>query len=386
MKKLVITEYREKNTAVLFEDGKETEIRVLETGNSILNNIYVGRVNKVVPNINSAFVEVSKGVICYLPIEEEHVIFLNRKNTDKVCQGDIVLVQVVKDAIKTKRPMVTCKLNISGKYVAISFDNKGIIGVSKKITDSKRTAEFKTLLKEYATEEFGFIVRTEAELADNKDICDEAKKLVNEYKDLVHISSMRPAFTLIKKGDNSVSDTVASMKLQKDDEVITDIPEIYEAISDREYKASLYQDTMISLKTLYDIEKIINGALGKYVWLKRGGYLVIEQTEALTVIDVNTGKYDGKDKDREDTFLKINMEAAAEVERQLRLRNISGIVVVDFINMKDDNVKILTEELCVQLKKDCVKCKYVDYTKLGLVEITRQKIRKSLIEYFTKNS
>ena len=119
---------------------------------------------------------------------------------------------------------------------------------------------------------------------------------------------------------------------------------------------------------------------------KRGGYLVIEQTEALTVIDVNTGKYDGKDKDREDTFLKINMEAAEEVERQLRLRNISGIVVVDFINMKDDNIKILTDELCVQLKKDIVKCKYVDYTKLGLVEITRQKIRRSLIEYFTKNS
>ena len=330
MKKLVITGYREKNTAVLFEDGKETEIRVIEEEGSILNNIYVGRVNKVVPNINSAFVEISKDIICYLPINEEHVIFLNRKNTDKVCQGDIVLVQVVKDAIKTKRPMVTCKLNI--------------------------------------------------------DICDEALKLVNEFENIVHISSMRPAFTLIKKGGNSVEDMVSSMKFRKEDEVITDIPEIYEALSDKEYTVSLYQDTMISLRTLYNIEKIINDALSEYVWLKRGGYLVIEQTEALTVIDVNTGKYDGKDKDREDTFLKINMEAAAEVERQLRLRNISGIVVVDFINMKDDNIKILTDELCVQLKKDNVKCKYVDYTKLGLVEITRQKIRRSLIEYFTKNS
>ena len=164
-------------------DGKETEIRVIEEEGSILNNIYVGRVNKVVPNINSAFVEISKGIICYLPINEEHVIFLNRKNTDKVCQGDIVLVQVVKDAIKTKRPMVTCKLNISGKYVAISFDNKGIIGVSKKITDSRRIAELKTLLKEYATDEYGFIVRTEAEHADNKDICDEALKLANEFEE-----------------------------------------------------------------------------------------------------------------------------------------------------------------------------------------------------------
>ena len=386
MKKLVITGYREKNTAVLFEDGKETEICVIEEEGSILNNIYVGRVNKVVPNINSAFVEISKGIICYLPINEEHVIFLNRKNTDKVCQGDIVLVQVVKDAIKTKRPMVTCKLNISGKYVAISFDNQGIIGVSKKITDSRRIDELKTLLKEYATDEYGFIVRTEAEHADNKDICDEVLKLVNEFEDIVRISSMRPAFTLIKKGGNSVDDMVSSMKLRKEDEVITDIPEIYEALSDKEYTVSLYQDTMISLKTLYNIEKIINDALSKYVWLKRGGYLVIEQTEALTVIDVNTGKYDGKDKDREDTFLKINMEAAEEVERQLRLRNISGIVVVDFINMKDDNIKILTDELCAQLKKDIVRCKYVDYTKLGLVEITRQKIRRSLIEYFTKNS
>ena len=143
----------------------------------------------------------------------------------------------------------------------------------------------------------------------------------------------------------------------------------------------LYDDKEISLLRAYSVETRIEKALAKNVWLKNGGYLVIEPTEALTVIDVNTGKFDGKEKDREETFLKINLEAAKEIARQLRLRNISGIILVDFINMKSsDSRKVLISELERQLYKDRIQTRFVDFTGLGLAEITRQKKKKPIYE------
>ena len=147
---------------------------------------------------------------------------------------------------------------------------------------------------------------------------------------------------------------------------------------------TLYDDKLLSLYKCYNIEKILHDALNQHVWLKSGAYLIIEPTEALTVIDVNTGKFDGNKKNREDTFLKINLEAAAEICRQLRLRNISGIVIVDFINMEStENNSTLIEFLKTELAKDSIPSFFIEMTKLGLVEITRKKIKKPLYEVFS---
>ena len=143
----------------------------------------------------------------------------------------------------------------------------------------------------------------------------------------------------------------------------------------------LYNDDMLSLSKLYSVEHRIENALSKHVWLKTGGYLIIEPTEAMTVIDVNTGKFDGNNKDREKTFYKINSEAVMEIARQLKLRNLSGIVIIDFINMEDENNRReLQKQLEKELAKDSVRTAFVDFTKLGLAEVTRKKIKRPLHE------
>lgn len=176
---------------------------------------------------------------------------------------------------------------------------------------------------------------------------------------------------------------IKSYRLTADDEIVTDLRDIYEELSGclRGISVRLYGDALLPLIKAYDMEHKLEMALKPRVWLKSGGYLIIEPTEALTVIDVNTGKFDGSGKDREKTFLKINLEACDEIARQLILRNISGIIIVDFINMAEpSNTNLLAERMQELLAGDPVKAVFVEFTGLGLMEITRKKIRKPLCE------
>lgn len=384
MKKALVTRYKNKILYMLLEDNKEVEVDVYDNDEELIyNNIYVARVKDVVPNINSAFLEIAPGKVCYFSLDEKNVLFLNRKNTTKVCEGDLILVQVVKDAVKTKAAVVSCEINLSGKYVVLTVGKGGFIGVSHKIADKERVTHIKQLVSSYVTEEYGLVVRTDAEYAADEDILAEINGLTEEYKNILKIAGTRTAFTLIKKNESPLSLNLNNAHLEDGDEIVTDDVEIYNEILAENSNAGvrLYEDKEISLMRAYSIETRIDKILSKNVWLKNGGYLVIEPTEALTVIDVNTGKFDGKEKDREETFLKINLEASKEIARQLRLRNISGIILVDFINMKNpDNRKILISDLEKQLYKDRIPTRFVDFTKLGLAEVTRQKKKKPVYE------
>lgn len=384
MKKALVTRYKNKILYMLLEDNKEVEVDVYDNDEELIyNNIYVARVKDVVPNINSAFLEIAPGKVCYFSLDEKNVLFLNRKNTTKVCEGDLILVQVVKDAVKTKAAVVSCEINLSGKYAVLTVGKGGFIGVSHKIADKERVTHIKQLVSSYVTEEYGLVVRTDAEYAADEDILAEINGLTEEYKNILKIAGTRTAFTLIKKNESPLSLNLNNAHLEDGDEIVTDDVEIYNEILAENSNAGvrLYEDKEISLMRAYSIETRIDKILSKNVWLKNGGYLVIEPTEALTVIDVNTGKFDGKEKDREETFLKINLEASKEIARQLRLRNISGIILVDFINMKNpDNRKILISDLEKQLYKDRIPTRFVDFTKLGLAEVTRQKKKKPVYE------
>jgi ribonuclease G len=241
----------------------------------------------------------------------------------------------------------------------------------------------KQLVAPYASDNFGFVVRTGADNAEDGDIEEEIRSLSEEYKKILETAKTRTAFTLIRKNESPLNLNVENAHLEPEDEIVTDDAGLYEEIVSGKHRANvrLYEDKEISLLRAYSVETRIEKALTKNVWLKNGGYLVIEPTEALTVIDVNTGKFDGKEKDREETFLKINLEAAKEIARQLRLRNISGIILVDFINMKSsDSRKVLISELERQLYKDRIQTRFVDFTGLGLAEITRQKKKKPIYE------
>lgn len=390
MKKLVITDYNVNNTSgklsMLFEDNREIRIGIYDNEESVLGNIYVARVRDIVRNIDAAFAEITPGKVCYFSIKDNpRPLFLNRKNTDKVCMGDLMLVQVLKDGIKSKAPLVSSVISFGGKYAAITREQAGRVGVSHKITDKILADKLKAIVMPYVTDDYGFIIRTDAVNASADEIEAELKRLTEEYRNILDKAYHRPAFTLLKESDNGMLSDISSYRLGPDDEIVTDNKELAGFLAKQDYDTPvrLYDDKLLPLIKAYSMESRLEHALDKRVWLKSGGYLVIEPTEALTVIDVNTGKFDGRNADREKTFLKTNLEACAEIARQLILRNISGIIIIDFINLGEkDNRNIIQDTMKKYLAADPVKAVFVEFTGLDLMEITRKKIKKPLHEIF----
>lgn len=362
---------------------------------ALLGNIYIGKVKNIVKNINAAFVEISGGRMCYLPLsKKQYPIYCNGVVREKVCIGDEIMVQIERENVKTKAPTVTCNINLTGKYVVLTH---GItkLGISAKIADQVERDRLHGILEPYQSTQYGFVVRTNSKEIEKERIEEEIKVLIDAYERLTTQSIHFNRFSLIDKGlPNYLCDIRDANHLHLD-EIITDNKVLYEEIKefllkyqpeDME-KLTFYQDPMISMKNLYGIDTKLGKALQKRVWLKSGGYLVIEPTEALTVIDVNTGKAVKGKKNEQDTFFKINKEAAEEIAKQIRLRNMSGIIVIDFIDMEsEENKKNLMSQLRLLLSKDPIKTAVIDMTKLNLVEVTRKKVRKPLWEQINLRS
>lgn len=359
----------------------------IEEERSLIGNIYVGKVKNIVKNIDAAFVEIKKDVLCFLPLSEaEDAIFANPKKEPKLAIGDELLVQVLKDEVKTKAPVVSTNLNFTGRYFVLTTKRKDQIGISNKLD-----AEDRKRLLEYAEKketDFGMIVRTNAKNASLEELDKEYEYLKEIYENVVNFGVHKTAFSLLMQDEAPYIKQLRNIRQDELEEIITDDQEIYDQAKaflqahqpGDLTKLRLYEDGDYSLWKLYGLETILDDATRSRVWLKSGGYLVIEPTEALTVVDVNTGKYDGNKK-AEATFVKINMEAAEETARQLRLRNITGIVIIDFIDMKEEADKLdVLSRLNTELKKDPVKATLVDMTKLNLAEITRKKVKKSFRE------
>ncbi len=360
----------------------------IEEERSLIGNIYVGKVKNIVKNIDAAFVEIKKGLLCFLPLSEaEDAIFTNHKEKTKLVVGDELLVQVLKDGVKSKAPVVSTNLNFTGRYFVFTTKRKDELGISNKLE-----AEDRTRLQEYihkkAEEPFGIIIRTNAKNASEEELDREYAYLKEIYQNVVDYGIHKTVFSLLMEDEAPYIKQLRNLRQEELEEVITDDKDIYEQAleflkahqpGDLE-KLRLYEDGSYSLWKLYGLEGVLDDATRTRVWLKSGGYLVIEPTEALTVIDVNTGKYDGN-KNADSTFLKINLEAAVEAAKQLRLRNISGIIIIDFIDMKREADKLdVLSALNTELKKDPVKASLVDMTKLNLAEVTRKKVKKSLRE------
>lgn len=386
MNKVIITKYRGKYATCIFENGEMTEVSIEEPSENIIGNVYVGRVENVVKNMNAAFVEFQKGIKGYLPLEKEKdVIFLNRKNNDRVNMGDLILVQVERDAVKNKAAVLSPVIQLSGKYVVVSTA-KGSVSVSNKITDKTLKAAFKEKLKDVA-EKTSIIVRTNSADARMEDVYLEAVELTEKLQEILEYAPFRTAFTLMHQSEDYFTDVLKNIYTEGLDSIVTDDEEAYRCIMqyvkqyDKDRKVEFYQDKLLPLMKLYSIESRIEQALERRVWLKSGGYLIIDVTEAMVVIDVNTGKSVNTNKKKEDMIYKVNCEAAEEIAAQLRLRNYSGIILVDFIDMKqEEHIKGLLELLDSKLKKDHIPTNLIDMTSLGLVEITRKKVKRPLYE------
>ena len=390
MKQFVFTEWNKKKLGILFEDGKAMEIRCYEA-DSILGNVYRARVSNLSPNINAAFVDIKKGESCYLSMDDYH--------GEKLKVGDLVTVQVVRDKIKTKRYAVTTDISLQGDYAVTTLFAP--VGVSSKITDSARKKELKTLMQNLLIAEqdaqfylaegnvaeierikkltLGGIIRTQAEHAEDAAITREIEGQARLLYSIMKKSEYATQYTCLYHTEVEYIKDIRRMHALQDVEIVTDIPEVTEAISE----IPLYTDEY-TLTLRYSLASLLEKTLSKRAYLKSGAYLVIEPTEAMTVIDVNSGK-SIKGKNAEEQFLKINIEAAKEIARQLRLRNLSGIVMIDFINMKEESHNHeLMKNLAEYVRTDPVRTTVVDMTKLGLVELTRQKGKRALHEVFSE--
>ncbi len=389
---LLITKLKQNNkeyiATALYQDKKMLEVTLEPVEQqSILGNIYVGRVKNIVKNLNAAFIEIAPGMPCYYPLDEmKQPLFVKKINSPNMVQGDEVVVQVAQESSKSKPPKVTTNLNLSGKYLVLTSENKRI-GISRKIAEEKRE-ELKEHLSFDTLEDFGIIVRTNAASASKEEIMEEYQKLKQEYRNLQKTAPYRTVFSCLKESTPEYLHMLQNVNQLWLTSILTDDPELFEKA--REYlktaqpedlkKLTLYEDPGITLSSLYRLEHHLKEALQEKIWLKSGGYLVIQPTEALTVIDVNSGKSISK-KQVQEHYLKINLEAAEEIARQLRLRNLSGIIIVDFIDMKsDDSRELLMQALSRAVCTDPVPVRVVDMTKLYLVELTRKKVRKSLAE------
>lgn len=390
--KVLIIRHEDMILTVLTAENRLRNVSVCGTQNkSLVGNIYIGKVKNIVTNIQAAFVEIDKGLLCYLSLSEgKNPILLSQRKWDgKLKEGDELLVQVQRDALKTKQPAVTAQISISGSYMVINARESGKVGISGKLPRTQKEA-LRALIEERGLNtSYDMVLRTNAgQLTGQPELLEKEWNLLNkEMEQLLHNASFRTCYSCLRKGNFEYLNALKEIYFDEYDEIVTDDPEIYQNVrtflAEQGNPAALrfYEDSLLPLFKLYGVESKIKEALGSRVWLKSGGYLVIEPTEAMTVIDVNTGKYDAKKADAEETYLKINLEAAKEIACQLRLRNLSGIIVVDFINMKaQEHQTKLLQELRNHVKKDTVKTDVIDITPLGLVELTRKKINKPLKE------
>lgn len=383
MNKMVIAKYNGRYLEGYFNEDKLMDLRIYGE-KSVLNNIYIGKVMDIVPNLDACFINYGGNDTCFYSFCDNASIVLNRQNADKIKPGDELLVQIVKEPIKTKKAVASSKLTLKGEYCLVNYG--GEIGVSSKIISKNTRMRLKDIAEKSLPDDFGCIIRTKAETADEAVISEEIKNLADKLKKIIDRSRHRTCYSCLYRAQAEYVDSFIG-KSRLVDKVISDDIKVIEDI--REYCAqaeishaelTYYQDDTLSLMTMYDMKKQLDSATKSKVWLKSGGYLVIEQTEALSVIDVNTGKA-VKGKDTRENFLKINKEAACEACRQLRLRNLSGIIIIDFINMTSFiDMEEVTELLKEELTKDFVPASFVDITKLGLVELTRKKIHPSLSE------
>lgn len=375
-RQVVITHLQGRRVMLYMENEKIYDVLVGEEEDAdavAVGDIYVGRVQNIVQNISAAFVEVKKDVICYLPLSE--------CAGQKIRCGDELVVQIKKAAVRTKQAVVTLYPELAGRYCVISTKTCEK-GISKKIKDPDRTRQLKELLEQYKEEEYGILLRTNAAYATPEEIRSECDKMVEEMHERMEHGRYMACFSLLRGEDPFYVKYINSCRLEELDRIITDDGEICREL--QTLYGSLvqyYQDTVYPLDKLLGIQSKLAKAYEKRVWLKSGGNLVIEPTEALTVIDVNTGKAVEGKRNKETTFFKLNCEAAVEAARQIRMRNLSGIILIDFIDMKktqhqDELMALLRTELA----KDKTRTALIDITKLGLVEITRMKKNKPLYE------
>ncbi|MBQ6415148.1 MAG: ribonuclease E/G [Butyrivibrio sp.] len=381
MTDIFVSKYEEYPVVSAYIDNKLEFLSVVR--DSVLNDVYLCRVENILKNINSAFVRYGDDQHGYVALKNVlGITVVNRQigSSGELRQGDEIVLQVEAEPLKLKKAKLSSRISVSGRFCAVTLGRKGV-GASLKLSEEKRTRLIDAGKKCYAEltqkfrsalydTDFGVIIRTDADsLPDDElfdSIRDDMEACLNKICDILETAKSRKVFSCLLKNDSAdeefhISKAKAFIKTKTEDE-----PRI------------LRESVVYSIKK--DIEKLLLNR----VWLKSGAFLVIEQLESFNAIDVNTGKaISGKG----DVIFKVNMEAADEIFRQIRLRNLTGMILIDFINMKGkSDVQKLCDHVRSLARKEVVHTEFVDITGLGVIELTRNKNDKSLKEILQKHN
>ena len=370
------------------ENGTLVEL-IYEKKNSlpIVGNVYAGKIMNVLPGMQACFVDIGREKNAFLYYGDDKD---NNGNIVKPKMGSDVIVQVEKAEMGAKGAVLTKRISFAGKFlVVIPGDDK--IGISKKITDSVERKRIKDIIEQLLPENYGIIVRTEGKDKSYEIYEKEIKRLVEKSEGVLSKAEYAKAPSLLYTEINGVEKVLRDLYNDSIDEIVVNSSIDYETLvklceeKDISPKKIVMYESDVPMFENYYVASQAKAAFSKHVWLKSGGFIIIEQTEACVVIDVNTGKYTGK-ADLQKTILKTNLEAADEIARQLRLRNLNGMIIVDFIDMKtEENRKILQKYLEEAVAKDRLQTIVVGMTELGLMQITRKKKRQSIQQLMTRS-
>lgn len=382
MKKIVISE--KDNIGAVVEGGKVNEFFV-HKGDVLLGDVYLSKVDNILPSIEAAFVDVGLDKMGFIHTDD---IMGKGPLKEKVKPKQKLIVQVIKEPVGHKGPRMTTALSLPGRFLVLLPDEKGV-NVSRKITSQKERARLKSIVSLLKPVGVGIIVRTEAEGQSEAEIQEDIEMLLEKWNSIVNAADTANPPTLLYRDQDLLYRTIREACDSDVDEIVVDTPfALHRTVQllnhwNMQVKVTLHKDTE-PLLAQTGVIKELQSALNKKVNLPCGGYLFIEPTEALTVIDVNSGKFVSSASQAE-TILKTNLEAADEIARQLKLRNIGGIVIVDFIDMvsRVDKLKVL-EHFELALANDKAKPQIGQLSDLGLVELTRHRQGQSLAEVFTK--
>ena len=389
------------NRIAILDNQQLVELYVdFPSHSKMVGNIYNGMVQNIIPGIEAAFIDIDSDINAFLPLIElgneanfKNISFddsdkknikVNKKKNLKI--GDNIIVQVVKEPFAGKGARITTDISIPGALIVL-IPNQNYIGISRKINDKYERRRLRKIIESFKPNNMGVIIRTTAQGKNQELLNEEFDSLLQQWNSCIGKSKNKKSPKLIHKDASMSYRVIRDLFNSQINNIYIDSKKIYTSICNYIKKINPQELDKINfynkrepLFNAHNIEEQISKSLHKKVWLKSGGHLIIDHTEAMVVIDVNSGRYIGK-KNHEDNSLKINLEAAEECAKQLRLRDIGGLIVIDFIDMlKAENRKKVYEFFKRQLKKDSAKVATSEFSAFGLLEMTRQRVKQNLLD------
>jgi ribonuclease E len=393
---MVVREIDDRTQIAVLEDGVLVEHYVnRETHSSLVGNVYLGKVQNVLPSMEAAFVDIGRGRNAVLYAGEVNFDVAGLEGQPKRIEnvlksGQSVLVQVTKDPIAHKGARLTSQISLPGRYL-VYVPEGSMTGISRKLPDTERN-RLKNLLRSFLPEDAGVIVRTAAEGATEDELKRDVNRLSAQWEDIQRKAGTASAPALVYGEPDLTIRVIRDIFNEDFSKLVVSGDDAWDTVD--AYVGHVAPDLMPRLQKWTDVEDLfasyrideqIVKALDRKVWLPSGGSLVIDRTEAMTVIDVNTGKFTGQGGNLEETVTKNNLEAAEETVRQLRLRDIGGIIVIDFIDMVlESNRELVLRRLLECLGRDRTKHQVAEITSLGLVQMTRKRVGQGLLEAFSE--